>query len=67
MNFLKEMMLEVCLTDMKLVFEFGDDEIKRKIKEIDMDTVRAFFAPYTIDELLDIIEQTDENLNQKGD
>lgn len=67
MNFLKKMMLEVCLTDMELVFEFGDDEIERKIKEIDMDTVRAFFAPYTVDELLDIIEQTDENLNQKGD
>lgn len=63
MNFLKKMMLEVCLTDMELVFLFGDDEIERKIKEIDMDTVRAFFAPYTVDELLDIIEQTDENLN----
>ena len=63
MNFLKRMMFEVCLTDMELVFEFGDDEIERKIKETDMDTVRAFFTPYTVDELLDIIEQTDENLN----
>lgn len=62
MNFLQKMAYKALTSNVELLLFMNDEEIKERVIQNGNNAVlRAFFCNYTVEEVLDIIEQTMES------